>query len=118
MSGRTISTGAAGSFAAIFLIASPQHSSSSIHTIGDGSTDFRSTRTRDSTVDSLPVSLCSMVTGSYQTVLWTTAGSQPSIGSSTFTQYGCHVVSQSSSMRPSWASPYKASDSSRDQWTR
>ena len=59
-----------------------------------------------------------MVTGSYQTVLWTTDGSQPSIGSNVFTQYGCHVDSQSSSTRPDTASACMAPASSVDQWMR
>lgn len=59
-----------------------------------------------------------MVTGSYQTVLWTTDGSQPSIGSNVFTQYGCHVDSQSSSTRPDTASACMALASSVDQWMR
>lgn len=59
-----------------------------------------------------------MVTGSYQTVLWTTDGSQPSIGSNVFTQYGCHVDSQFNSTRPSTARWYMAPVSSVDQWMR
>ena len=117
-SGRTISTGAAGSAALISAMAAWSHSSSSIHMAGDGSADFRSAWMRDSIVDRLPVSLRSMVTGSYQGTVRTIPGSQPSIGSNVFVQYGCQVVSQFSSIRPFLASPYMASDSSRDQWMR